>query len=162
MKSVIKVKHITGVRNRKGLDWDYLYTVGDMDTLEFFIEPKYGYIDWFSSEAKAQAALDADCDIAKPFDDSDGYELTEIDNNLCVRDFSTMEQIGDGFLDEWDFVRCVQNGDFSESEFENFCFPEESDGDDGDYDGGDYYDATPSYYDPRYDGPYHYIPAGNH
>jgi hypothetical protein len=42
-------------------------------------------------------------------------------------------------------------------------FPKDTDTDD-DTDYNDYndYDRGPSYYDPRYDGPYHYNPPGNH
>ncbi len=71
------------------------------------------------------------------------------DNMNCLNSFSNLDELVEAYKED-------------EDKFVNFIFPKEECSND-DYDGpDDDYDTGPSYYDPRYDGPFHYIPPGNH
>lgn len=66
-------------------------------------------------------------------------------------------------LSTWDNLdELVEAYREDEDRFTNFLFPKEEEyGNDDDYSGDyDIPDFGPSYYDPRYDGPFHYIPPG--
>lgn len=153
MKKVIEFMHVTGVEDK---DCHPLYAVGDIKTGHYSIDAG-GYVNWFLTREEAENRLDDP--IAKPFDDCTDLDVFEVDGKMAAVFDANLNNISD-YVGLEDILYAVDNGDYIKSKFVNFSFPEDWDDEDGDYSDHDYYDRGPSYYDPRYDGPMHYIPPG--
>lgn len=153
-KQIVEIKQITGVKSK---DFDMLYTIKDGD--------KYLLADdgsvFFTDKVNIHKYMDNTLEVPYFENPAEFLEVFEIDGKMAVCD-ANMNAVSIPFTDIWQFIIWVGNEEFQKLDFPNFIFPEEKDYDD-DYDGpDDDYDTGPSYYDPRYDGPFHYIPLGNH
>ena len=151
---VIKVTSYDS-RNSKSI----LYTIQDGD--KYYVDKEYGYIEYFFCKEEANKHINDELII--PFDTSEYYDIMEIDGWFGVFD-SNMNMILEDWCQSIDRLEYLIKYEYSLSmdKFNNYRFSDDIDCDDNDYDCGDYYDNPSSYYDPRYDGPYHYIPVGNH
>lgn len=129
------------------------------DGTNYIIDKDNGYVEYFDSKEKADNANITHYIFGKPFCEDRELNIIKIDNEYSIRDsnFDCLESSADIYS----LLGVVDEEYIYKDDFPNFCFPKEET--DNDYD-GDYqtYDNPPAYYDPHYDGPYHYIPPGNH
>ena len=131
------------------------YIIHDDDFKKFYIDSEYGYVEYFNSEDEAKAKLN--CELKVPFAEVENYDILEIENWYGLYDDNLYCYTEERY-DIWPVIAFAE--DFPKDKFPNFVFPKSWETED-DYDNDDY-DAAPSYYDPRYDGPFNYIPPGNH
>lgn len=155
MNKVIKLKCYNSVSESTTL-----FTIQDGE--KYYVDPEYGFVDFFFTEEKAIKHINDELKVpfAEITDELVYFYIYEIDGYFGLYD--------DNFhcytesLDIWSLLSFIDyNTGFPQDKFPSFCFPKSWETEE-DYDGGEFYDAPPSYYDPRYDGPMHYIPPGNH
>lgn len=153
MATITKVSQFN---NEKHFEDFYIIHNGLMQL--FYVDPDYGYVEFFKTEEDAKEKVNET--LQKPFADAD--------ENLYILKVNGLYGVFDDNMDcmvessdIWPVLACINENDIPRHKFPVFIFNDDKDEDD-DYDADDYYDHPPSYYDPRYDGPMHYIPPGNH
>ncbi len=134
-------------------DVEVFYTVRDGDK---YILCNGGSVFFTDKEHCEDMIRDGE-KLEVPHSNSKCLEVFEVDGIIGVYDWNMNCLNTYKNLDE--FVEAYSE---DQDRFENFDFPKDEYGDD-DYSGDDdFQDYAPSYYDPRYDGPFHYIPPGEH
>lgn len=133
---------------------------GNMET--FVVDSDWGYVELFSSHEKAAEHINEE--LKKPFaDKNENLYILKVNNLYGIFDDNmdcTVES-----SDIYPILAHIRENDIPRDKFAVFYFGDDdsSESEDDDYyDNDEWYDTPPSYYDPRYDGPMHYIPPGNH
>jgi len=134
------------------------------DSTNYIIDKVRGNVQFFDDKTDADSVLNnpEGYSFDKPFFNKQDslyiFETAPFEIGVYDDNMKCLEMADDIYtLFDWiDENNC-------HSKFMIMDFPKDTDTDD-DTDYSDYndYDRGPSYYDPRYDGPYHYNPSGNH
>jgi len=137
-----------------------VYVVTDGE--KYMCDSDYGYVEFFNTEQEASLAIlkFEQYTFAKPFaqySDQDLYIFETGYHKIGIYN-SNMNCLVES-TDIYPLLNWIDENECHDK-FMIFTFSKESD--DDDYSPDDYYDIPPNYYDPRYDGPMHYIPPGNH
>lgn len=144
---IVKIKQYTSVKKF----YDY-YTIKDGD--KYLIDDDC--VHYLSSKEECEDIIKKGVELGIPHSNSTELDVFEVNGILGVYDWNL--NCLNSYYDIWGIVADYQD---EENRFSNFIFPEK-DNNQNDYDGDyDIPDIGPNYYDPRYDGPYHYIPPGD-
>lgn len=132
------------------------------DGIRYIIDKEDGYVEFFNTKESADNAINDTIfyTFAKPFcrTEDNLYIFKSKWNEIGIYN-DNMECLVES-SDIYPLLNWIDENN-KHDKFMVFTFPKEDNSDDysSDY---DTYDISPSYYDPRYDGPMHYIPPGNH
>lgn len=150
-KQIVEVRQYTGM-NRDNVE--VFYTVRDGDK---YVLCNDGSV-FFTDKEHCQDMIRDGEKLEVPHSNSKCLEVFEVNGVIGVYDWNMNCLHTYNSLDE--FVEAYSE---DENRFSNFTFPKVDEEDYyDDYSDNDFQDYAPSYYDPRYDGPFNYIPPGEH
>jgi len=153
MAQILKLKIYDSVRSSTDL-----YVVNDGD--KYYVDPEYGFVEFFYTKEDAIPYLNKELSV--PFDSPDSFNIIEWNGVYGIYDYNLNSYFESESMREVTDHARYEPG-FPEDKFQIFVFDKvwEEEEDDYEPDYSDSYDSPPNYYDPRYDGPFHYIPPGH-